>query len=255
MYPEERHAAIAALVGGQGRVSVAEVASTFKVTTETVRRDLGQLERAGLLRRVYGGAVATTALTATEHGLAERDATRAAQKDRIAKAAADLLPVNGASMLLDAGTTTGRLAMLLPSDRRLVVITHAVPIATRLAGSPGVELHLIGGQVRGATQAAVGDDAVRALTELRVDVAFIGTNALLPSHGLSTPNADEAAVKRAIIRAARQVIALADSSKIGREYLVRFGATEAIDVLVTDDGIRDDDVRALEDRGVEVVVS
>lgn len=255
MYAEERHEAIAGLVRRQGRVAVSDVAATFGVTTETVRRDLAQLERAGLLRRVHGGAVPTTALALAEPALGDRDTAQAAQKDRIARAAVELVPASGGSIALDAGTTTGRLAALLPTDRQLLVITHAVPIAARLAGVPGIALHVLGGVVRGATQAAVGPDTVAALHDLRPDVAFVGTNALLPGHGLSTPNADEAAVKRALVRSGRQVVVLADSSKVGREHLIRFAAIDEVDVLVTDEGVSDLAVRALEDAGVDVVIA
>lgn len=255
LYAHERHQAIAALVSSSGRVAVSDIAQTFSVTTETARRDLAHLERAGLLRRVHGGAVPTAALVGAEAGLADRDRSHAEQKDRIARAALDLLPTSGGSLLLDAGTTTGRLASLLPTDRQLLVLTHAVPLAARLAGVPGIALHLLGGSVRGTTQAAVGPDTVRALAELRADVVFLGTNALLPGHGLSTPNADEAAVKRALVAAGRQVVVLADASKLGREHLHRFAPMDAVDVLVTDDAMPHEAVRALEDGGVDVVVA
>lgn len=255
MHPDERHRDIAALVQQHGRVLVSELALSQGVTPETVRRDLAQLERSGVVRRVHGGAVAASALSVVEPGLADRDTTRAEQKDRIARAALALLPRAGGSLLLDAGTTTGRLAALLPADRRLVVVTHCVPVAARLAGTPGLALHLVGGQVRGTTQAAVGPEALRALDGLRADVAFVGTNALSVGHGLSTPNVDEAAVKRALVAAGRQVVVLADSAKVGREDLVRFASLDDVDVLVTDDGLTDDDARALDAAGVEVVVA
>ena len=255
LYAPERHAAIAALVASQGRAAVSEIAATFGVTTETVRRDLAQLERAGLLRRVHGGAVPTAALVGAEAGLADRDTRSGPQKDRIARAALELLPPTGGSLLLDAGTTTSRLAQLLPTDRQLLVVTSAVPIAARLAGVAGVALHVLGGSVRGTTQAAVGADTVRALGDLRADVAFLGTNGLQLGHGLSTPNADEAAVKRAMVAAGRQVVVLADASKLGHEHLHRFATLEDVDVLVTDDAVAPDAVRALEAAGVDVVVA
>lgn len=235
-------------------MSVTEIAQEYGVTAETVRRDLGHLERAGLLRRVHGGAVPTAALTVVEPGVAERDASMAAAKDRIATAALDLLPEAGGSLLLDGGTTTARLARLLPTDRDLTVVTNSVPIAARLAGSPAVHLHLLGGRVRGITQAAVGEETVRALAELRVDVAFLGTNAV-SAHGLTTPDADEAAGKRAMVRAGRRVVALADSSKFGREHLVRFAPTDAVDVLVTDSGADEAAVAELRGGDVAVVVA
>lgn len=255
MYAEERQETIAELVRRRGRVSVSDVAATFGVTTETVRRDLAALERGGLVRRVHGGAVPTSALTVIEAGVSEREAAHATEKDRIAAAAVALIPTGGGSIALDGGTTTGRLARLLPADAGLVVVTHSVPIAARLAGSAGVRLHLLGGRVRGTTQAAVGEDTVRALAELRVDVAFLGTNAMSTAFGLSTPDVDEAAVKRAMVRSAHHVVVLADSSKVGREHLVRFAELEAVDVLITDDGIDDAFVAELEARDIEVQVA
>ena len=158
-------------------------------------------------------------------------------------------------MLFDAGTTTGRVAALLPSDRELVVVTNSVPIAARLAAMPSVSLQLLGGRVRGLTQAAVGEPALRLLDTLRVDVAFIGTNAISVEHGLSTPDSEEAAVKRAMVRAAGFVVVVADSSKVGREDLMSFAPIDRVDVLITDAEIADADRSRLTDSGVEVVVA
>ena len=255
MYAEERRQAMAELVAQRGRLSVTDLADAYAVTTETVRRDLSVLERAGVIRRVHGGAVPADALTVLETAVGDRDLAQAEQKDQIAKAALDLLPPAGGSLLLDAGTTTSRLATLLPRDLRLTVITNAVPVASRLADLPGVDLHLLPGRVRRTTQAAVGEETVAALTLLRADVAFVGTNGIDLEHGLSTPDHSEAAAKRAMVRAGRRVVVLADSSKIGRENTVRFAELGEIDVLVTDDGIDEVDVKAFEDRGVEVVVA
>ncbi|HLN78718.1 MAG TPA: DeoR/GlpR family DNA-binding transcription regulator [Nocardioidaceae bacterium] len=246
---------MAELVAQHGRLSVTDLADAYAVTTETVRRDLSVLERAGVLRRVHGGAVPAEALTVLETAVGDRDLAQAEQKDRIAKAALDLLPPSGGSILVDAGTTTSRLATMLPRDLKLTVVTNAVPVASRLAGLNGVDLHLLPGRVRRTTQAAVGEDTVAALGVLRTDVAFVGTNGIELEHGLTTPDHSEAAAKRAMVRAGRRVVVLADSSKIGRENTVRFADLADIDVLVTDDGVDEVDVKALEERGVEVVVA
>ena len=234
MYAEERQQAIASLVISQGRASVAELAETYDVTTETVRRDLAVLDRAGLVRRVHGGAVPVRALRLVEPGVGERENTRAEHKDAIAAAAAEFFPLSGASVLLDAGTTTSRIAAALPSDRELNVVTNSVPIAARLAGMPSVSLQLLGGRVRGLTQAAVGEQVLRVLDTLRVDIAFIGTNGISVRHGLSTPDSDEAAVKRAMIASANYVVVAADSSKVGREDFVSFAPLSSVDALITD---------------------
>jgi DeoR family fructose operon transcriptional repressor len=255
LYPEERQQAIAALVTERGRLAVTAVAEEFGVTTETVRRDLAVLERAGMLRRVHGGAVPAGALTLVEPGLVERHGTRSEAKRAIAAAALDLLPGAAGSIVLDGGTTTGALAELLAPERRLLAVTSSVPIAARLSAAPGVTLHVLGGRVRGVTQCAVGEMTVRALADLRVDVAFLGANGIDPAHGFTTPDDAEASVKRAMVRAGQRVVVLADSSKLDREHLVRFATTEDVDVLVTDADADAGVVAELEKAGVEVVLA
>jgi DeoR family transcriptional regulator, fructose operon transcriptional repressor len=252
MYAEERQEAIAALVRQQGRAAVSDLAASFGVTTETVRRDLALLERHGFVQRVHGGAVPAGSLTVIEPGVSDRERERSGDKDRIAAAALDLLPPDGGSVLLDAGTTTARLAALLPPEQRLLVVTNSVPAASRLAGGPH-RLYLLGGRVRGTTLATVGEEAVRALGDLRVDVAVLGTNGLSPAFGLSTPDAEEAAVKRAMLRSAHRVVVLADSSKLGREHLHRFAALDDIDVVITDTGADPEVVAQIEALEVEVL--
>jgi len=253
MYAEERHQAIAELVATRGRVAVTELASHFDVTTETVRRDLSQLERLKLLRRVHGGAVSMRSVTMLEAQLSDRDQAQAAEKERIARAAAALLPEGGCTLLLDAGSTTIRLAGQLPPTEQWTVITHAVPIAALLAPLPHVELHLLPGRVRTATQAAVGHATVEAVRHFRADLAFVGTNGISVRHGLSTPDPEEAATKRALVESAQRVVALTDATKVGQERTVRFAELEDIDVLVTDESIEAADVKAFEAAGLEVV--
>ncbi len=255
MYAEERQQAIASLVITNGRASVAELAHAYDVTTETVRRDLAVLDKAGVLRRVHGGAVPTRALHLVEPGVSERETTRADYKDAIAAAATEFFPLSGATVLLDAGTTTGRIAALLPTDRELVVVTNSVPIAARLAATPSVSLQLLGGRVRGLTHAAVGEQALRVLDTMRVDIAFIGTNGITVRHGLSTPDSEEAAVKRAMVRSANYVVVAADSSKVGREEFVSFAPLSSVDTLITDSEISVVDREQLAEQGVEVLVA
>lgn len=255
LYPEERQQAIAELVAQRGRVAVTAVAEEFGVTTETVRRDLAVLERAGLLRRVHGGAVPAGSLTLAEPGLGERHGTRSEQKRAIAAAALDLLPGAEGSIVLDGGTTTAALADLLPTDRPLLAATSSVPIAARLAPAPAITLLMLGGRVRGVTQCSVGEATVRALDELRVDVAFLGANGVSATHGFTTPDDAEASVKRAMVRAGQRVVVLADSSKLDREHLVRFAPVQDVDVLVTDTEADPGIVAELEKAGIDVVLA
>lgn len=240
MYAMERQQLIERLLVDDGRVSVIDLARRFEVTTETVRRDLDQLERSGALRRVHGGAVARERDSLAEPTFAERTGVRTQAKAAIARRALDVISDRfHGSLYFDAGTTTHAVAIQLADHLVLTagqveIVTHAMPLANTLAGAPDADVTVIGGRIRTATAAAVGADTVRAIERLRPDIAFLGTNGISASFGLSTPDPDEAAVKSAIVRAARRVVVVADADKLGTELLVSFAPLSEIDVLVTD---------------------
>ncbi|MET9290398.1 DeoR/GlpR family DNA-binding transcription regulator [Streptomyces sp. NPDC003077] len=254
MYAPERQQEILRLARESGRVDVLSLAEEFQVTAETVRRDLKALDRAGLVRRVHGGAIPAGRLD-FEPDLAERDTVADDEKRRIARAALGELPTGSpsGSVILDAGTTTARLAAELPVESDLTVVTHGLPVAARLADHPGLTLHLVGGRIRHRTRAAVDDWALRAYREIHADVLFLGTNGFSLHSGLTTPDLAEAAVKRAVIAAARRVVLLADSSKFGQEHFARFGDLSDVDLLITDTGLSPQDALAIENAGTEVV--
>ncbi|MFF2505144.1 DeoR/GlpR family DNA-binding transcription regulator [Streptomyces sp. NPDC058067] len=251
MYAPERQQEILRLARDSGRVDVLSLAEEFQVTAETIRRDLKALDRAGLVRRVHGGAIPAGRLD-FEPDVTEREGTAADEKDRIARLALGELPEDGA-VILDAGTTVARLAASLPLDSTLTVVTHALPTAARLADHPGVQLHLVGGRVRQRTRAAVDAWALRAYGEIRADVLFLAANGFSGEHGLTTPDLAEAAVKRAAVAAARRVVLLADSAKYGQEHFARFGDLSDVDLLITDSGLSPEDAAAIEKGGTEVV--
>lgn len=253
MYAEERQQWIVENARSAGRVDVAALAEALDVTTETIRRDLKVLERHGLLRRVHGGAIPVERL-GFEPGLAARDAVLTTEKERIAKLALAELPDEG-SVMLDAGTTTARLAEALPLDRELVVVTNGLPIAMSLSARPNLTVLLVGGRVRGRTLAAVDSWALKALEDTYVDVAFVGTNGLSIERGLTTPDHNEAAVKRAMIGSARRTVLLADHSKVGVDHLARFAALDDIDVVVSDTGLDAGYAERLRAAGPRVVLA
>ncbi|MDQ1248508.1 MAG: DeoR family transcriptional regulator, fructose operon transcriptional repressor, partial [Actinomycetota bacterium] len=146
MYAEERQAAIVTRARSQGRVDVADLAEAFDVSAETVRRDLSILERSGLVRRVHGGAIWADAL-GFEPALTVRETTQTEEKARIAEAALAFLPESGA-IAIDAGSSTQRLAEIIPPGRELTVVTNSLPIASLLAGRKELTVHLAGGRVR-----------------------------------------------------------------------------------------------------------
>jgi DeoR family fructose operon transcriptional repressor len=235
LYAQERQRIIVERLRAHGRVDVVPLAAEFTVTTETVRRDLTILEKLGLARRVHGGAISLERLAFEPAGCA-RQAVMTAEKARIARAALNELPEEG-TILIDGGTTTGLLAVELPRDRELTVVTHSVHVALTLSGRPNLQVVLVGGRLRGKTLATVDDWALRALRDTFVEVAFIATNGISAKRGLSTPDMEEALVKRASIACARRRVLLADHTKVNNDYLTRFAGLEDIDTFITDDGI------------------
>ncbi len=251
MYAAERQQWLLTRARDAGRVDVALTAEELDVTPETIRRDLSALERQGLLQRVHGGAIPTGRLS-FEPGVSARDTAAAQEKDRIAKAALDEIG-EASTLLLDAGTTTARLAALLPTDRSFTVATNALPIASTLASRPNITLLMLGGRVRGTTMAAVDEWALGQLGDLTADLAFLGANGYSLDRGLTTPDHAEAGVKRAILAAARRAVVVADSTKHGVDQFVRFGRLDQVDVLITDTGLDDDSAAAIEAAGPKVV--
>jgi DeoR family fructose operon transcriptional repressor len=230
LYAAQRKQAIITQLRAAGRVDAADIAAQLGVTNETVRKDLISLEQQGLLRRVHGGAVPVEQLS-FEPAVSTRT-YYTEEKTRIAKAALAHLPASGA-VLLDAGSTTARLAELFPSDRELTVVT-------------------LGGRVRPLTLAEVDDWAARALAEINVDVAFLGANAISVERGLTTPDPAEAAVKRLMLTSARRRILLADHSKVGAISLCKHADISDIDLLITDTGLPVAELRALQAAGLQV---
>lgn len=247
LYSAQRQQAILTALAGAGRVDAAAMAAELSVTSETVRKDLTALERQGRLRRVHGGAIPIQDLS-FEPDISAR-IEYADEKRRIAVAALAHLPDAG-TILIDAGSTTGRFAELIAPDRPLTVFTNTLPIALTLSSKPNVTVYTLGGRVRSRTFAEVDSWAARTLGELNVDIAFVGTNALSVERGLTTPDPAEAAIKHLMLERASQRILLTDHSKIGRVSTHRYGDLADIDLLITDSGIDDTAERALRDAGL-----
>ena len=251
LYAPERQAEILAEARRAGRVEVAALADSLGVTPETVRRDLTALERLGEVRRVHGGALLVQRAE-FEPSLTERESRLADEKRRIALRALQELRDDD-TVLFDSGTTTAALACLLPSDARLTAVTNSLNIANQLLPRRGVGVYCLGGRMRPVTGAAVGEWTLAALSRVCVDVAFLGTNGFSLARGFTTPDQVEAAAKQAMVAAARRVIVVADSSKVGQDSLHRFATTDDVAMLITDTGLDDETAGELDEVGLEVV--
>ena len=240
------------IVEARRAVRLEELSAALGVSQATVRRDLDALAAEGRLRRVHGGAVAADQRLDEPHFDVKATAA-AAEKQRIATRAAELLAPDD-TVYLDSGSTVLAVARLLHGWSRLTVVTNSLPVATELVGR-GPRLIVIGGEVRATSRAIVGPLTRLLLAELQVDRALMGTFALSVDDGLSTTDPAEAFTKALVMSRAREVVLLADSTKVGTRSFVRAGRLEDVGILVTDSGIDDRTARALARRGVRVITT
>ncbi|MEM9778382.1 MAG: DeoR/GlpR family DNA-binding transcription regulator [Pseudomonadota bacterium] len=226
-----RQDTILALTRQHGKVLVEALSDLLSTTPQTIRKDLRALEAAGHVTRFHGGA----SLRATSAYLAYdlRASLAAEAKSAIGAAAAEALP-HGATVFVNAGTTTEAAARALAGDKRLTLIADSVNIANITRQIPGIETIVTGGQVRAADGAVVGAAAVGFLDQFRADVALIGAAAIALDGTLMDFDLDEALVARAMIRNAAQTFLLADESKFDRAAPVRIGSLTDTATLITD---------------------
>ncbi|MFV2064120.1 MAG: DeoR/GlpR family DNA-binding transcription regulator [Chloroflexota bacterium] len=251
MFQGERRAQVMSRILERGRVDVAELAEEFDVTGETIRRDLTELQRQRLVRRVHGGAVPWRGSMLAPR-LQVREGRNVDEKRRIATAALAEVPERG-SLIIDSGSTTLHLADLLPRDRELTVITNSVPVIRSLAHTDRPEVVVLGGLLKRLSQALVDETGIDMLRDITVDVLFIGCDAMSPERGFTVPYRAEVAIKRAMMASARRVVMMFDHSKVGNEQLFRFGSIEEVDTIITDTGVDDATVTLLEQQGPVVI--
>lgn len=249
-----RQQAIADLLARFGVVRVSALAKELGVSSVTIRSDLDQLQREGALRRTRGGAVPVD-LASPELPLEETSRVRFAEKRKIGARAASLVH-DGETIILDVGSTTTEMAKALsPALRDVVVVTNALNIALLLESHPGVSVIVTGGMLRPLQHSLVNPYATTLFGHLNADKAFLGCNGVDPHKGLTNTNMQEAEVKAHMLRASREVVVLADHSKLLQVATARIASLDAIQVLVTDDKAEPGALRALADAGLRVLVA
>lgn len=194
-----------------GRIVAKDLAVELRLSEDSIRRDLRELAAAGLCQRVYGGALPVSPAIAD---YTTRQDVEVAGKLRVARAAADLVET-GSTVILDGGTTALAVARALPPDLRATVVTHSPTVASALAEHREVEIYLIGGLLFRHSMVACGAAAVEAARGVHADVFLLGVTGVHAELGLTTGDADEAAMKRALARQAADTYVLASSEKIG----------------------------------------
>lgn len=253
MFEQERKQKIVQYVDKYKRASVQELCQAFLVSESTIRRDLKDLEQARLLKRTHGGAISRQGVH-YELTLSDREGQFIAEKERIAARASEWIE-EGSTLLLDAGTTVFHLAKELKKFSHLRVITNSLLVLNELKESRNIELTLTGGMFRPETQAFVGPMAEQCLDMIRVDMAFLGANGLDLEEGFTTPNLLEAAMKRKMLKIAKQVIVLADHSKVGKVSYSKVAGLTDMDSFILDTGVPEEFVSVLNQRGVQVTLA
>jgi len=249
---QDRHNQIVDMITRQRTVTHAELMDRFGISIETVRRDLGDLEQQGFLRRVYGGAVLNTSLN-SEPEYTSRSKLRYREKQAIAALAATLVEPND-SVYLGVGTTVQAMAPHLKELGGITVFTNALRTAVELSENSGCSVILPGGQLRAGELTLSGFPAEENLTYFNVDKAFIGIGGIT-EETVTDFHVGEAQLHRRLIRNARKSIVLADSGKLGLRAMTNICPVSEIDILVTDSHACKDTVKALEQAGVTVLLA
>jgi DeoR/GlpR family transcriptional regulator of sugar metabolism len=215
---------------------VPELAKALKVSEGTVRNDLNALEEEGWLQRVHGGAVLKSQTKFQDNVFAQRSMQNVTQKLAIARAAATLV-TDGDSLLLDSSSTAFYLARALAGRNKLRVLTNGFEVARELAQNPSNTVILIGGVVNNDSSSVTGLLSEQIIAEMHTEKAFFSCSGFSLERGMTEVHFEEAQLKRKAVESARQLYALVDSSKLGKEDLTSFARAEKISHLFTDAGI------------------
>ncbi|KQW74131.1 alkaline phosphatase [Devosia sp. Root413D1] len=253
MLAEPRRRKILEWLQEEGSARVRDLSAAFEVSEATIRQDLERLEADGYITREHGGAFLKT-LPRQVETLSLQHLENMDKKRRIGVRAASLVG-DGETIILDAGSTTTEVAHGLLQRRELTVITNALNIALILGAVPGFAVHMPGGQFKAPTLSLSGDKSVEYFRDILAGKLFLATAGVSLEAGLTYPSFADLQLKQAMIKAAQHVYLVADSTKINRTSFTRLGTLDVIHSFITDDGIRDEDAREFERRGIELIIA
>jgi len=246
----DRQIQLLQIIAERQRITVAEIVEQFAVSEATARRDLETLATQGKVQRVHGGALALRS-TPPELPLLERRDEQYAEKRRIGQAAAALVQ-EGETVFLGSGTTVLEVARALRNTKDLTVITNSLPVLNILAGCECTVVCL-GGMLRPNELSFIGHITEQALAEVRADKVFIGTRAISLEHGLTHEYLPETLTDRAIMRAGREVVVVADHTKFGRAATVLLASIEQVQTIVTDATTQAEFLQNIQARGIQII--
>jgi DeoR family fructose operon transcriptional repressor len=250
----ERRLALIDLLEEQDVFAVEALSRRFGVSSQTIRRDLKAMEAQGLLRRTYGGAVTRGTSQVLEHNFLSRVEERRPQKEAMARIVAPLLTY-GQTIMFDASSTVLHVARQLPFDFEATAVINALPVGLELGKRPHLNVTFLGGSMRHTSLSFAGPLAEAAMNRLYVDCAVLSARGCSVRHGLTEANPFEARLKEIVVAHAGQVIAVVDSSKLGKAALMHFAPVERVDTLITDYNADPALLDALRAEGMNVVTA
>ena len=249
----ERQKQILALLTRQGRLSVNEIVEQFSISVATARRDLESLASQGKAERVHGGVIAVEQAP-PESPILERESEQADEKSRIGLAAANLV-ADKETVFLGSGTTVLEVARQLRQSKNLTVITNSLPVLNALAGAEGIMVISLGGMLRDSEMSFIGHITEQALAEVRADKVIIGTRGVSLEHGLTNDYMQETLTDRAIMKIGREVIIVADHTKVNRVSTALLAPLDSMQTFVTDSKADKKFIQALKKQGINVIVA
>lgn len=252
MFQNERQEEIIRCLKEKKAVRIGDLTKLFNVTRETVRRDLYDLEKLGVLRKVHGGAILNK--TGEEPPYAQRSVSRIKEKEAIARKAADLVD-NGDTLYIDLGTSALLFSKELRSKQNITVITNSLSVAIEIAANPAAKVILSGGELRPGDLSLSGPISAKSIEDLFVDKSFIGAGGISLNHGITDYHLGESEVRRMMINRSKENFVLADFSKFNVTAFTKVCDLRSIDTIITDSSVLKDEVQQYQDYGVEIIVA
>jgi len=249
----ERQKQIHSLLTRQGRLSVAEIVAQFAISEATARRDLESLASQGKAQRVHGGVIAVEQAP-PESPILIRESEQADEKLRIGLSAAELV-ADKETVFLGSGTTVLEVARNLRNRKNLTVITNSLPVLNALAGADGITVISLGGMLRDSEMSFIGHITEQALSEVRADKVIMGTRGVSLEHGLTNDYLQETLTDRAILKIGREVIIVADHTKVNRVSTALLAPLDSMQTFVTDSKADKKFIQALKKNGIQVLVA
>ncbi|MES2648896.1 MAG: DeoR/GlpR family DNA-binding transcription regulator [Bacteroidota bacterium] len=251
MLKEERLDFILQKLHANQVVKLGDLSLSLNVSEDTIRRDIETLDRNGLCSKVRGGAVPHSP-NKKQHSFKERVNASEEQKTIIAQKALELIQP-GSTILLDGGTTTFKLASLLPLNMPLTVISNSIPVANALMEHPLVEVILAGGRIFKSSQVTMGMETLRLLEKVRVDICFTGICSLHLQLGVTAPNFDESETKRVMLQSANKVVAITTHDKIGTAESFKVCDLADVDTIITEISNTDESFAPYKALGIQIL--